>query len=259
MIPMITNGQAFLSEFIGTAVLILLGCGVVANAILAKSKGLGGGNLMINVGWGTAVMAGVYFAAPTGGQLNPAVTLGLAVNNIVQGKENNWGQIFVILIAQFLGAFVGAVLCWLAYKDHYDAEPDPANKLGTFSTGPAIRDYKWNFVTEVIATFVLVGYCIVSGMSGHITIGGQSVSGINYGYIGITLLIIGLGASLGGPTGYSMNPARDLSPRIAHAVLPIKGKGDSDWGYAWVPTLGPLCGGILAGLVVPLLYGSLIK
>ena len=259
MILLITNGQAFLSEFIGTAVLILLGAGVVANALLAKSKGQGGGNLMINVGWGIAVMAGVYFAAPTGGQLNPAVTLGLAVGNAVQGRANDWGQIGVILLAQFLGAFVGAVLCWLAYKQHYDAEPDPGLKLATCATGPAIRNPLWNTVTEAIATFVLVGWCLVSGMSGHVTVGGQAVAGMNYGYIGITMLIIGLGASLGGPTGYAMNPARDLGPRIAHAVLPIKGKGDSDWGYAWVPIVGPMLGGTLAGLLIPLLYGSLIK
>ena len=259
MIPLtVTLGQAFISEFVGTAVLILLGMGVVANALLAKSKGVGGGNLMINVGWGTAVMAGVYFAAPTGGQLNPAVTLGLAVNNMVQGKANDWSQIGVIILAQFLGAMFGAMLCWLAYKQHYDIEADPALKLATFSTGPAIRSTLWNFITEAIATFVLVGWCITAGMSSKVAVGDQAITGLNYSYVGVTLLIIGIGASLGGPTGYAINPARDLGPRIMHAILPIKGKGDSDWGYAWIPVVAPVVGAVLAGLIVPLLYSGLL-
>ena len=147
------------------------------------------------------------------------------------------------LIGEFLGAMVGAVLCWLAYKQHFDDEPDPAMKLATFSTGPAKRSYGWNLVTEIIATFVLVFVVIAFG---------GTPSGL--GPLAVALLVLGIGASLGGPTGYAINPARDLGPRIIHAILPIKGKGSSDWGYAWVPVLGPIIGGVLAGLLAdPLL------
>lgn len=260
MVPLtITLGQAFISEFMGTTILIVLGCGVVANALLTKTKGFSTGFLFINFGWGIAVMAGVYFAAPTGGHLNPAVTIGVAVRDLVQGKSVDWAMVVVYIVAQMLGAMLGATLCWLAYKQHYDAESDPVLKLATFATGPAIRNPLWNFVTETIATFVLIGWVLVSGMSSVVSIGDQPLHGLNYSYIGVTMLIVGIGASLGGPTGYAINPARDLGPRIMHAILPIKGKGSSDWGYSWIPILAPITGAIIAGVVVPLVYGSLVK
>ena len=232
----------FWSEVVGTAFLTLLGCGVVANIALAKNKGLGGGFLMVNFGWGLAVFSGVYVAFRSGAHLNPAVTLGLLVNGDVDsyapGVDKDFAATIVYLIAEFIGAFVGAVVAWLAYRQHFDEEPDAATKLGVFSTGPAIRNSAWNVVTEVIGTFVLVFVVIMFG---------STPSGL--GPLAVALLVVGIGASLGGPTGYAINPARDLGPRIAHAILPIKGKGDSDWGYSWVPVVGPVIGGILAGLL----------
>lgn len=241
-------GLYFVSELVGTAMLLLLGGGVVANVILAKSKGLGGGTLMINWGWGLAVFAGVLVSSYSGAQLNPAVSIGLLV-----GGKIEFVQFLVAIAAQLVGAFIGAVLCWLVYRDHFDAEPDPANKLGVFSTGPAIRSYGWNLVTEIIATFVLVFVIFAFADYGDIEIGTPGSLG-PLTAVPVALLVVGIGASLGGPTGYAINPARDLGPRIAHAVLPIKGKGSSDWSYAWVPVVGPLIGGTLAALAAgPLL------
>jgi glycerol uptake facilitator protein len=228
-----SNGQIFLYETMGTAILLLLGTGVVATAILKGSKGFGGGWLLINFGWGLGVFAGVYVAFPTGAHLNPAVT----VAQWMLGKINA-GQAFVYFGGELLGAFIGAILCWLAFKEHFDAEPDPGAKLGVFSTGPAMRNYGWNFVTEVIATFVLIFVILISG---------GSPSGL--GPLFVAMLVVGIGASLGGPTGYAINPARDLGPRIAHALLPIKGKGSSDWSYAWVPVVAPIVGAVLAALL----------
>ncbi|EEZ91528.1 MIP/aquaporin family protein [Mobiluncus mulieris] len=234
-------GQIFLSEFLGTAFLILLGVGVVATNLLAKSKGKGTGWLMINFGWGLAVFIGVYVAYGTGGHLNPAVTLGLwaaGKTEFVPGVPVNAATICTYIVAQFLGAFVGAILAWLVYKKHYDEHENPAEILGTFSTGPEIRSYGWNLVTEAIATFVLVAWVLISG--------GTKTA---VGPLAVALVIVAIGASLGGPTGYAINQARDLGPRVAHAILPIKNKGGSDWAYAWVPVVGPTIGGILAGLV----------
>lgn len=241
--------QAFVSEILGTAMLILLGAGVVANVILPKNKGFDGGWLLINFGWGLAVFAGVYTAFKSGAHLNPAVTIGLLTADqpfySVTGEggmvtatiEPTFGNALWYILAQFIGAFIGAVLAFVAYKKHFDEDADPGIKLAVFSTGPAIRSYAWNFVTEVIATFVLVFVILASG---------KSPSGL--GPLWVAMLVVGIGASLGGPTGYAINPARDLGPRIAHAVLPIRGKGSSDWGYSWVPVLGPAVGGLLAGL-----------
>lgn len=240
-------GLYFLSELVGTAMLLLLGGGVVANVILAKSKGLGGGTLMINWGWGLAVFAGVLVSAYSGAQLNPAVSLGLLIAGKISGV-----QFLIAVSAQLIGAFIGAVLCWLAYKQHFDEEPDPANKLGVFSTGPAIRSYGWNLVTEIIATFVLVFVIFAFADYGDVQIGVPGALG-PLSAVPVALLVVGIGASLGGPTGYAINPARDLGPRIAHAVLPIKGKGSSDWSYAWVPVVGPLIGGAIAALAAPVL------
>jgi glycerol uptake facilitator protein len=238
-------GTIFLSEVVGTAMLLLLGGGVVANTALTKSKGNGTGFLFVNWGWGLAVFAGVLVSYKSGGHLNPAVTLGVVASGakeFVAGVPVDALSIFTYIGAQFVGAFIGAVLCWLTYKDHFDQEPDPATKLGVFSTGPAIRNYAWNVVTEVIGTFVLVFVVLAAGHWKSTDLGWLSA-------LGVALLIVGIGASLGGPTGYAINPARDLGPRIAHAVLPIKGKGGSDWAYSWVPVVGPIVGGVLAGLV----------
>jgi len=241
-------GTIFLSETVGTAMLLLLGGGVVANVILKGNKGFGGGWLLINFGWGLAVFAGVTVSYASGAHLNPAVTFGLLAAGKITG-DNIFLTVVIYLLGQLLGAFIGAVLTWLAYKDHFDAEEDPAAKLGVFSTGPAIRSYAWNFITEVIGTFVLV--FVVIGFSKSGAFGGADAdtpAGLaSLGALPVALLVVAIGASLGGPTGYAINPARDLMPRIAHAILPIRGKGGSDWSYAWVPVAGPIVGGLLAG------------
>lgn len=225
--------------------LVLLGCGVVANVALVRSKGVGGGFLMVSVGWGLAVFAGVSVAYNSGAHLNPAVTLGLVASGATEfgsGVAVSFLSVLVYIAGQMLGAILGAVAVWLAYKQHFDAEPNPANKLGVFSTGPAIRSYGWNLVTELIGTFVLVFVVIAFG-------GGRQGNGglAALGALPVALLILVIAVSLGGPTGFALNPARDLGPRIAHFLLPIKGKGSSDWAYSWVPVVGPIIGGLLAG------------
>lgn len=233
--------EVFVAEAFGTMLLLLLGTGVVANVALAGTKGNNGGFLMVNFGWGLAVFAGIYAAALSGAHLNAAVTVGLMTNGAAEfapGVDVSFVNMLMYFAAQMIGSILGAVLCWLAYKQHFDAEPDPANKLGVFATGPAIRSNGWNLVTEIIGTFVLVFVIVAIG---------STPSGL--GPLAVALLVVGIGASLGGPTGYAINPNRDLGPRIAHALLPIKGKGSSDWSYAWVPVVGPLIGGALGGLV----------
>ncbi|XNY99945.1 MIP/aquaporin family protein [Micrococcus luteus] len=233
-------GTIFLHEIAGTAMLLLLGVGVVANATLAKTKGHGGGWLLINFGWGLGVFAGVYVAFSSGGHLNPAVTLGLLASGASEyapGIAVTFGNTVAYIVAQIIGGFLGAALAWLAHRDHYAAEQDPATILGTFSTGPEIRNPLWNMVTEVIATFVLVFVVLLFG---------NTPSGL--GPLAVAFLVVAIGASLGGPTGYAINPARDLGPRMFHAVAPIPNKGGSDWGYAWVPIVGPIVGGMLAGV-----------
>jgi glycerol uptake facilitator protein len=243
-------GLVFLSEVFGTAMLTLLGCGVVANVALKGTKGNNGGFLMVTWGWGIAVFSGVYVAAHSGAHLNPAVTLGLLVNRkpeYAPGVPVDVASTFTYFGAELLGAFLGAVLTWLAHKQHFDAEPVPASKLAVFSTAPAIRSAPWNLITEIIGTFVLVFVIL--------TFGGTP-SGL--GPLAVALLVVGIGVSLGGPTGYAINPARDLGPRIAHAILPIKGKGSSDWSYSWIPVVGPLIGGTLAGLagLLPIVFSA---
>jgi glycerol uptake facilitator protein len=234
-------GDILLSEILGTAALTLLGCGVVANAILTKNKGFGGGFLMINFGWGFAVMVGILLAAKSGAHLNPAVTIGLlAAGN---PGDLSFSNVIAYLCGEFIGAFTGAVLCWAAYKDHFDEEPDPGAKLGVFSTGPAIRNTVSNLITEIIGTFVLL-FAILSLSQPY----GAAKAGADLSYLTVSFIVVVIGTSLGGPTGYAINPARDLGPRIAHFVLPIKGKGDSDWAYSWIPVAGPLIGGVLGGL-----------
>lgn len=241
-----TTAQIFLSEFTGTAILILLGAGVCATVNLNKSKGKGGGWLLINFGWGLAVFTGVYVAWRTGGHLNPAVTVALAVagKDLATGVPATTGNIAIYIIAQVLGAFVGAVLAWVAFKKQFDETEDPAAILGTFSTAPEIRSYGWNTATEALGTFVLIAFVLINGNTPT-----------QVGPLAVALIIVAIGASLGGPTGYAINPARDLGPRIAHAILPIPHKGSSDWAYSWVPIVGPLIGAVLAALIIPPLVG----
>lgn len=228
----------FLPELLGTATLLLLGCGVVANVVLARTNGHGGGPLMITIGWGLAVFAGVYVAYQSGAHLNPAVTLGLVASGDDLGGDTAV-KVLVYLAAQLVGAILGATLCWLAYRDQFDAEEsDPDDKLGVFCTAPQIPRTSSNLLTEVIGTFVLVFVIIAFG---------KTPSGI--GPLAVALFVVAIGASLGGPTGYAINPARDLGPRIAHTLLPIRRKRDSNWSYAWIPVVGPVVGGILAGLL----------
>jgi len=228
-------------EFMGTMVLIVFGCGVCANMSLTNSKGNGGGWVCIALGWGFAVTLGVFTATTLGapqGDLNPAVTLAKTMVGIYTPA-----QFLATSAAQLVGAIVGATLVWLAYLPHWEKTEDPAAKLGVFATGPAIRSPMANFLCEMIATFFLM--FVIWMIFGEAV--GQLVPG--YGPYMVGILIIALGLSLGGPTGYAMNPARDLGPRIAHTILPIAGKGGSDWGYAWVPIAGPFAGGALAYVV----------
>lgn len=228
-------------EFMGTMVLIVFGAGVCANMSLTKSKGNGGGWICIAVGWGFAVTLGVFTSTTLGapqGDLNPAVTLAKTMAGIYTVP-----QFLATSAAQLVGAVLGATIVWLAYLPHWEETRDPATKLGVFATGPAIRNPMANFLCETIATFFLmfIIWMIFSKPIGALVPG--------YGPYIVGVLIWALGLSLGGPTGYAMNPARDLGPRLAHAILPIAGKGGSDWGYAWVPIVGPLCGGALAYIV----------
>ena len=240
----VTLGSIFLSEVVGTALLILLGGGVVANVVLAKSKGFNGGWLLINFGWGFAVYVGVLAAYVSGAHLNPAVTVGLITagkTEFMPGIPVDFASTFTYFGGEMLGAFIGAILVFLTYKKHFDASEDAGAKLAVFSTGPAIRGYVWNVITEIVGTFVLVFAVLTFSHQGET--GGLAALGA----LPVAIVVIAIGISLGGPTGYAINPARDLAPRIAHAILPIRGKGSSDWSYAWVPVVGPLLGGAIAG------------
>ena len=243
--PPVSLVDVFASETLGTAILILLGAGVCCAVTLPKSKAQNSGWIVISFGWGLAVFAGVYASYRSGAHLNPAVTVGMLASGAgeyAKGVPVTVASTLVYFAGQMVGAFLGAVAAYLAYKKHFDEETPAADKLGVFSTGPAIRNYAWNVVTEVIGTFVLVFVVLAAGHWKSTDLGWLSA-------LGVALLIVGIGASLGGPTGYAINPARDLGPRSAHAVLPIKGKGDSDWAYSWVPVVGPIIGGVLAGLL----------
>jgi glycerol uptake facilitator protein len=226
----------FMGEVIGTAVLILLGDGVVAGVLLNKSKAQNAGWIVITWAWGLAVFMGVITSlAVTGGvaHLNPAVTVGLASTGQV-----DWADVPQLIAGQFIGAFIGATLVWLAYAPHWAETEDPGLKLAVFSTGPAIRNPALNLVTEIIGTFML--------LFGIEALGSGSANVV--GPLGVALLVVVIGMSLGGPTGYAINPARDLGPRIMHFILPIAGKGDSDWGYSWIPVIGPVIGGVIGAL-----------
>ncbi len=225
----------FWGELLGTMVLIYLGNGVVANVLLSKTKGQGSGLIVISAGWAFAVTMGIFTAThfgSAGANLNPAVTIANAVGS------GNYSEILTYISAQMLGAFLGASLVWLQYKDHYAATDDAGLKLATFSTSPAIQNTSQNFISEFLGTFIMG---LVGGTLGSIQNG--------LGPFAVGLMIWAIGVSLGGTTGYAINPARDLGPRIAHAILPISGKGSSDWGYAWVPVVGPICGAIVGSLM----------
>ncbi|MDD6832412.1 MAG: aquaporin family protein [bacterium] len=226
--------ENYILEFFGTLVLVLFGDGVCCACSLNKSKAQGAGWVVITLGWGLAVMMGALIAGPSGGHLNPAVSIGLAV-----AGNFEWALVPGYIVAQMLGGFAGAVVVYIFYKDHFDATDDQATKLGVFCTAPAIKNTPINFFGEFVATFMLMFAILVINPF----FGGQT------GLVPITYVIIALGMSLGATTGYAMNAARDLAPRIAHAVLPIKGKGGSDWGYSWIPVVAPIVGAVCAALL----------
>jgi glycerol uptake facilitator protein len=253
----VSSSDIFIGETIGTAILILLGAGVVAAVVLKASKARNAGWLAITFGWGFAVLTAVYISAPlSGAHLNPAVTLGIAI------KDGEWSNVPTYFAGQLLGAMIGATLAWVAYYGQFRAhltdreivggpgtqstkavearEAQAGPVLGVFSTGPEVRNVAMNLATEIIGTFVLVLAVLTQGLND---------SGKGLGPLGglmVALVVVGIGLSLGGPTGYAINPARDLGPRIVHALLPLPNKGGSDWGYAWIPVVGPLIGAALA-------------
>jgi glycerol uptake facilitator protein len=227
----------FVAEFLGTTLIIIIGNGVVANVVLPKTKGNNGGLISIVLGWMIAVFVGVYVTAESSGaHLNPAVTFALAA----AGKFD-WQLVPMYLLAQMLGAMLGAFVVWMIYKDHINESDSAADQLAIFSTGPSIRRLPQNFITETLATLVFIlGILFIKPADSNL--GALSA-------LPVALLVGGIGFGLGGPTGWAINPARDLGPRIMHYLLPIKGKGSSDWGYAPVPVFGPIVGGILAGII----------
>lgn len=228
---------SFLSEFLGTMFLIILGNGVVANVVLSKTKGNNSGWIVITFGWGIAVFAGVYVASHgSGAHINPAVTIAFASSGTLP-----WSQVPIYLGGQFSGAMLGSFLVWITYRQHYDETEDAGLQLATFCTAPAIRNKTQNLITEIVGTFILVfGVLFISKPTS--TLGSLDA-------LPVALLVLGIGLSLGGPTGYAINPARDLGPRIMHAILPMKNKGISDWNYSWIPVVGPVIGGLLAAFV----------
>jgi len=234
---MLTDGfQIMLAEVFGTAVLIILGDGVVAGVLLTRSKAQNAGWIVITTGWALAVAIAVYSIVNlTGAHINPAVTIGLASIGLT-----DWGVVPWYLVGQFVGAFIGAVIVFLHYMPHWAETEDPGLKLAVFSTGPAIRNTVSNLVSEIIGTFMLV-FGVLAIVQNELAPGLAALL--------IGFLVWAIGLSLGGPTGYAINPARDLGPRIAHAVLPIPGKGTSDWSYSWIPVVGPIVGGILGAVV----------
>ena len=227
----------FTGELIGTFLLILLGNGVVANVVLNKTKGQNSGWIVITFGWAIAVFVGVFVASkPSGAHINPAVTLAFAMLEKIELSE-----VPQYIGGQMVGAMLGAFVMWASYRQHFTATDDVAAKLAAFSTGPAIRNPLQNLISEIIGTFVLV-FAVLFIVSPSSSLGALDA-------LPVALLVLGIGLSLGGPTGYAINPARDLGPRIMHAILPLGKKGSSDWGYAWVPVVGPLIGGALAALL----------
>ena len=238
--------KSCLFELIGTFILILLGDGVVAGCCLNKTKAQGSGWVVITMAWGFAVMCGVFIAGPiSGAHLNPAVSLGLAI-----AGQFKWAWVLPYAAAQMIGAFCGAVMVYLIYKDHFDATPDPSVKLGVFCTAPAIRNKWTNLLSEIVGTWLLVLCILAFSTKGNTPAVGMG----DLGAIPVTMLIMSIGMSLGATTGYAINPARDLAPRLAHFVLPIKEKGSSDWQYSWIPVVGPIVGASLAALCGILMF-----
>jgi len=230
----------FISEFVGTSILLLLGNGVVANVVLSKTKGNGSGWIVIAFGWAMAVFVGVFASsAGSGAHLNPAITIGLAI------KTGDWSNVPMYIAAQMLGAMFGTFLVWLSYRLHFDATDDKDLKLAVFCTAPAIRSPLNNFISELIGTFML--------MMGALFLSSPEAKLGSIDALPVAFLVLAIGLSLGGSTGYAINPARDLGPRILHFILPIKNKRDSDWGYSWIPVLGPITGAVLAAFVFKLL------
>lgn len=227
----------FLAEFLGTMFLIVLGNGVVANVVLSKTKGNNSGWIVITLGWGIAVFAGVYVASHgSGAHINPAVTIAFASSGTLP-----WNQVPVYIGGQLLGAMSGTFIVWLTYRQHYDETEDASLLLATFCTAPAIRNKFYNLITEIIGTFFLV-FGVLFLAKPTSTLGSLDA-------LPVALLVLGIGLSLGGPTGYAINPARDFGPRIMHAILPMKNKGTSDWNYSLIPIIGPIAGGLLAAFV----------
>ncbi|MEM6843245.1 MAG: MIP/aquaporin family protein [Bacteroidota bacterium] len=241
----------FIAEFIGTALLLLLGNGVVCNVVLNQTKGNNAGWIVITAGWGMAVFVAVFTVAPySGAHLNPAVSLGLATAGVFE-----WGLVPIYVLAQMLGAATGTTLAWLMYRPHVEATPDPGAKLAIFATGPAIPKTISNFYSEILGTFVLV-FAALSVAPPEMKANEFTNVEFGLGALGalpIGLVVFAIGMSLGGTTGYAINPARDLAPRIMHAILPMSNKGSSDWGYSWIPVIGPILGGILAGVLYAVL------
>ncbi len=227
----------FVSEFIGTAVLITLGNGVVANVVLPKTKGNSGGLIAITFGWAIAVFSGVLISAQdSGAHLNPAVTLALAALHKIP-----WSAVPVYLAAQLLGAMTGALLVWLCYRQHFEESTDATVQLAVFCTAPSIRNWRHNFITEMIGTFIFI-LTILFILKPANSLGALDA-------LPVALVVLGIGLSLGGPTGYAINPARDLGPRLVHAIIPMKGKKDSDWAYSWIPVAAPIIGALVAALL----------
>lgn len=256
---LIENMNPLIAEFIGTALLVLLGNGVVANAILKDTKGAPGNWVLITAGWGLAVYVAVLCTAPySGAHINPAVTIGLVVSGLFPAAEMPG-----YLLAQITGGMLGAALVFLTYRNHFDASDDQGAKLGCFSTAPNIRSIPTNFFSEVIGTFVLV-FAVLGISEGTLSWIGAGAENLPEGKVGlgsigalpVALVVVSIGMSLGGTTGYAINPARDLGPRIMHQLLPIKGKGSSDWAYSWVPILGPVTGALLAAGVYAVTVSS---
>jgi glycerol uptake facilitator protein len=236
-----------IGEFVGTFFMILLGDGVVAGCILKRTKGEGAGWMAITTGWAFAVLCGIFIANLFGSSdafLNPAFTLGFAV------KSGAFNKVLPYLVAEMAGAFAGAVVVWLFYLPHWRATEDPALKLGVFCTGPAIRSYGANLISEIIGTFVLVA--VAGAMTSKLVLPTGAATGLTPFLV--ACLIWSIGLSLGATTGYAVNPARDFGPRLAHALLPIAGKGGSDWRYAWIPVLGPFIGAALAGGLLRMIH-----
>jgi glycerol uptake facilitator len=246
---MIMSPSPLLGEILGTMMLILLGDGVVAAVLLNKSKAQNSGWIVITAGWAFAVMCGVFVAQATGSpnaDLNPAVTVAKIIHGGTTATDG-----LIRIVGEFIGAFIGAVLVWLMYLPHWADTPDKGLKLAVFSTGPAIRNTTANLISEIIGTFVLV--FVIFAIFGKLAIPGGAAGGV--GPYLVAILVWAIGLSLGGPTGYAINPARDLGPRIAHFVLPIPGKGDPDWGYSWIPVVGPLIGGAIAAILATAIQG----